>query len=122
MPSWIQSYAAPIAAAAAVATFILTALHFLIAVPIHNRFDDLRADMYGRFDAVDQRFDAVDQRFEDFQENVNQRFDTVNQRLDQLIGVVSELSRFTVGIAERVSRHEGQIQAIQQQLQVEGAP
>ena len=64
MPSWIQSYAAPIAAAAAVATFILTALHFLIAVPIHNRFDDLRADMYGRFDAADQRF-------EDFQENVN---------------------------------------------------
>ena len=115
MPSWIQSYAAPIAAAAAVATFILTALHFLIAVPIHNRFDDLRADMYGRFDAVDQRF-------EDFQENVNQRFDAVNQRLDQLIGEVSELRRFTVGIAERVSRNEGQIQAIRQQLQVEGGP
>ena len=68
MPNWIKGYAAPVAAAAAVATALLTALHFFVAVPLHKlfdtqdkhillRIDDMIRQMNHRFEAVDQRLD-----------------------------------------------------------------
>ena len=85
---------------------------------INQRFDDqnrrivdLKAEMNRRFDAQDkyinQRFDAVDQRF-----------DAVEEHLGRLSGEVSDLRRLT----DRVSRNEGRLDAITQQLQAIGAP
>ena len=91
---------------------------------MNARFEDLRAEMNQRFDQQDKymnaRFDAVDQRFE----AVDQRFDDLraemNQRLDRLTDEVSALSTLVVGIGERVSRNEGAIGVIREQLQAEG--
>ena len=60
---------------------------------------------------LDQRFDAVDQRF-----------DAMDKRIDHLTGEVSELRRLTVGISERVSRNEGRIDVILEQIQAADAP
>ena len=91
-----------------------------------RRLDDLKADMGQRFDTQDkhinQRFDAQDkhinQRFDAQDKYISQRFDAVDQRLDGLENDVSELRK----LSERVSRNEGQIQVIRQQLQTADAP
>ena len=106
---------------------------------VDQRFDDLRGEMNRRFDdqheyvnqrfdavdqrfeAVEQRFDAVDQRFEAVDQRfdaVDQRFDSVEERLGRLSGEVSDLRRLT----DRVSRNEGRLDAVTQQLQAIGAP
>ena len=81
------------------------------------------------FDAQDQRFDAqerfndrffevVDRRLEAQDRLMNQRFDAQDRRLDRLADEVSELRRLMVGIAERVSRNEGEIDVIREQLRI----
>jgi len=74
---------------------------------IDGRFDDLRSQMNGRFEAVDQRLDAVDQRL-----------DAVDQRLGRLETNVSALRT----LSDRVSRNEGQIEFLRDQLQTVDAP
>ena len=78
---------------------------------INQRFDDLRGMVNQRFDDQDkyirQRFDAVEQRF-----------DAVDQRIDQLTGDVSDLRK----LSDRVSRNEGRIDAVTQQLQTADGP
>ena len=94
-----------------------------------NSVDERFNSVDQRFDAVDQRFDAVDRRFE----AVNQRFDAqdrriddlksdMNRRLDRLTNEVLELRKLTVGIIERVSRNEGEIDVIREQLQIADKP
>ena len=78
---------------------------------MNQRIDDLMALMNQRFEAVDQRFDTQDQRF-----------DAQDKRLDSLTNEVSELRKLTVGIIERVSRNEGEIDVIRQQLQTADKP
>ena len=63
---------------------------------------------------IQQRFDAIDQRFD----VVSQRFDAVEERIGRLSGEVSELRR----LADRVSRNEGRLDAVTQQLQATGTP
>ncbi|MDE0207749.1 MAG: hypothetical protein OXP66_17170 [Candidatus Tectomicrobia bacterium] len=86
-----------------------------------------------RFDAQDQRFDAqerfndrffevVDRRLEAQDRLMNQRFDAQDQRLDRLTDEVSELRRLMVGIVERVSRNEGEIDVIREQLRIADTP
>jgi DNA anti-recombination protein RmuC len=95
-----------------------------------QRIDGLTAHMNQRFDAVNQRinerFDAQDQRinqrFDAQDQRISERFDAQDQRLDRLTGEVSELQRLVVGIGERVSRTEGQIEVIREQLQTADAP
>ena len=100
----------------------------LIAV-VHQRFDAQDKVINQRFDdqnkAVNQRFDAVDQRFDDQNKAVGQRFDAVDQRFDiqdrlgeALASDVAALRR----LSDRVSRIEGQIDLIMQQLQTADAP
>ena len=105
-----------------------------------KRIDDLQAGMNARFDAQDKRFDAQDksinqrfeaqdrsinQRFDAQDKYINQRFDAIDQRFDaqdrrieDLAGNVSELRT----LSERVSRNEGRIDAIMEQLQTADAP
>ena len=96
---------------------------------IDQRFDDLRAEMNQRFGAIDQRFDdlraEMNHRFDAQDKYINQRFDAVDQRFDaleerlgMLSGEVTDLRR----LADRVSRNEGRLDAITQQLQAIGEP
>ena len=85
---------------------------------VNQRFDAQDRLMDQRFEAVDRRFDAVDQRFD----GVDQRFDGHDKRLDHLTGEVSELRRLIVGIGERVSRNEGEIDVIREQLRIADTP
>ena len=69
-----------------------------------------------------QRFDAQDRRIDDLKAGMNYRFDAQDKRLDGLTDEVSELRKLTVGISERVSRNEGEIDVIRQQLQTADKP
>ena len=101
-----------------------------------NRFDaqDRRLDAQDKlisqlFELVNQRLDAQDRLINQHFEGVNRQFEAVNQRLDshdkhleRLTDEVSELRRLTVGISERVSRSEGEIDVIREQLRIADTP
>ena len=53
---------------------------------------------------------------------MNQRFDAQDQRLDRLADEVVELRKLTISIGERVSRSEGQIEIIREQIKTVDAP
>ena len=86
-----------------------------------------------RFNAVDQRFNAVDQRFNAQDKLIDQRFNAqdrriddlkadMNRRFDRLTDEVFELRKLTISIIERVSRNEGEIDVIREQLQIADKP
>ena len=83
---------------------------------LHERIDRSQAETNGRFDALqaesNQRFEAVNARFD-------QMFDRMqaetNRRFDALLETIMGFDRW-------VSRNEGQIEVIREQLQAEGAP
>ena len=125
MWNWLKNNGAGFIAVGAILTF----LHFFVVTPLRDEsnrnFETLRQEMNQRFEAQDkyinQRFDAIDQRFD----VVNQRFDAVNQRFDAQDRRIEDLSRDVSdlrGLSERVSRNEGQIDIISQQLQTAPAP
>ena len=74
------------------------------------------------FEAVNQRLDAQDRLINQQFEAVNQRLDGHDKRLDRLTDEVSELRRLVVGISERVSRNEGEIDVIREQLRIADTP
>ena len=82
---------------------------------VHHRLDDIRAD-------TNQRIDAVVAIIDRLQNAMNQRFDAQDERLDSLASEVSGLRKLTVGIIERMSRNEGEIDVIRQQLQTADKP
>ena len=145
--TWLKENVPVIGAMTGVILALVAVLHLVVVVPMNARFDDLRSamnqrfdqqDKYmnARFDAVDQRFDdlrsemnqrfdAVDQRFDDLRSEMNQRFDAVDQRFDvverrleRLETQVSELRAF----GERISRNEGRIDLLTEQLQAIPTP
>ena len=133
MRTWLKDYAPIIGAVTGVIVALAAVLQLVVAGPMNQRFDDLRAEINQRFDQqntyinerfdqqdkyMNARFDAVDQRFS----AVDQRFDAMDQRFDRLADEVSELRILMTGIGERVSRNEGHIQIIREQLQTVGAP
>lgn len=96
---------------------------------VDQRFDDQDKRIDQRFDAIDQRFDAIDQRFDaqdkrigNLEAGMNRRFDAQDKRIDRLFDEVSELRKLMVGIIERVSRNEGEIDVIREQIQIIDAP
>ena len=139
MPNWITENKTPITIAVssiiAVAAIVGTlqtstnSIHHRLDDMNHrlndmnHRLNDVRADMNQRFDAQDrhfnqrfddqdryinQRFDAVDQRFD----AVDQRLDAQDRRIEDLANGISELRK----LSDRVSRNEGEIDVIRQQL------
>ena len=141
--NWTKENAGAIAAIGGILIGLTGIIQFGVLNPIHQAFDAINQ----RFDAVDQRFDAVDQRFDaqdkrlddlkvemnrrfdaqdkhvnqrfDAQDKyIHQRFDAVDQRLERLESDVLELRK----LSDRVSRNEGQIDVIRQQLQTADAP
>ena len=129
MWKWIKENAGPAAAVATVFVGFAAIAQFAIVIPIQQRFDEIDRrfdEMDRRFDdfkaEVNQRFDAQDkyinQRFDDQHKYINQRFDAVEERLGRLSAEVSDLRR----LADRVSRNEGRLDAITQQLQAIDEP
>jgi predicted nucleic acid-binding Zn-ribbon protein len=137
---WLKDKGAVIGGITGVVAALVAILQLFVVSPmnrgfdaVNQRMDDLTAHMNQRFDAVNQRmddltahmnqrFDAVNQRMDDLTAHMNQRFDAQDRRLDRLTGEVSELQGLVVGISERVSRTEGQIEVIREQLQTADAP
>ena len=133
---WIKENAGVIAAIGGILLGLTGIIQFGVLNPIHQAFDAINQ----RFDAVDQRFDAQDKRLDDLKVEMNQRFDAqdkhvnqrfdaqdkyihqrfdaVDQRLERLESDVLELRK----LSDRVSRNEGQIDVIRQQLQTADAP
>ena len=133
MTNWIKENKTPITVVvSAVATITVVLGVMLTSInTIHyrlddtnQRFSDLRAEMNQRFDAQDkyinQRFDAQDKRIDDLENDlkteINLRFNAQDQRLERLENNVSELHTLIVSIRDRVSRNEGQINLLTQQL------
>ena len=79
-----------------------------------------------RFNAVDQRFNAqdklIDQRFNAQDRRIDDLKADMNRRFDRLTDEVFELRKLTVSIIERVSRNEGEIDVIREQLQIADKP
>ncbi len=110
MPTYFEKYGHTLITLAAVSAA------FVGLVTIKgNRFDAQNRLIEGHFDArdglINQPFDAVDQRL-----------DGHGKRLDRLSDEVSELRRLIVGIGERVSRNEGEIDVIREQLRIADTP
>jgi len=135
MKTWLKDNGTVIGALAGVVVAFVALIQLLVVGPMNRGFSDLRSDMNARFDiqhryiearfdAVDQRFEAVDQRFDDMNRSVDQRFDDLrdemNQRFNRLTDEVSALRTLVAGISERVSRNEGAIGVIREQLQADG--
>ena len=136
MWNWTKEQAGPIAAIATVLIVLTGLIQFGVINPMHQRFDainqrfdaqgkrmdDLKAEMNQRFDAVDRRFDAQDkyinQRFDAQDKYINQRFDAQDKHIEDLAKGVSDLRK----LGERVSRNEGEIDVIRQQLQTSDVP
>ena len=94
-----------------------------------NRLDAQDRLISHLFTAVNQRLDAQDRLVSQHFAAVNQRLDAQDKRLDghdkrldRLTDEVSELRRLTVGISERVSRSEGEIGVIREQLRIADTP
>ena len=143
MLTWLKDNGPVIGALAGALLALVAVLQFLVARPINRGFDDLRSEMSSRFEAVDRRFEAMDRRFDDLRSEMNSRFEAADQRLndfksemnhrldavDQRLDAVDErLGRLETGVSElrtlsdRVSRNEGQIDLLREQLRTVDAP
>ena len=137
MKTWLKDNVPVIAALAGAVVAFVAILQLAIVGPMNRGFDDLRAEINQRFEAVDQRLGdmnrGMNQRLDDMNRSMNQRFDqqdkymntrfeAVDRRLDQLTGEVSGLRTLVIGIGERVSRNEGRIDLLTEQLQATPVP
>ena len=136
MKNWLKSSAPVAGAFAGVIVALVAVLQLVVVGPMNRRFEDLRVHMDQRFEAVVQRFEATDRRIDDLRsdmnerfndlraemdhrfEAVNQRFDAVDRRLGRVEDGLSELRT----LSDRVSRNEGQIDILRDQLQTVDAP
>ncbi len=107
MWNWTKEQAGPIAAIATVLIVLTGLIQFGVINPMHQRFD-----------TINQRFDAQDKRMDDLKAEMNQRFDAQDKHIEDLAKGVSDLRK----LGERVSRNEGEIDVIRQQLQTSDVP
>ena len=145
--SWLKDRANVIGAVAGTIAAFVAVQQLFVVGPMNRRFDAMERHMNQRFEAVDQRFDAMDQRLDDQNKYIDERFDTVDQRFDaqdkyinqrfdaqdkyisqRFDAVDQRLERLEADVAdlhrlsERVSRNEGEIDVIREQLQSADAP
>ena len=104
MTSWLKEKGSVIGGIAGTIMALVAVLQLFVVAPMNQRFNALERHMDQRFDAQDRRFDAQD------------------QRLDRLADEVAELRKLTIGIGERISRSEGQIEIIREQIKTVDAP
>ena len=104
MSSWLKEKGNVIGGIAGTIAAFVAVLQLFVVAPMNQRFDAMERHIDQRFDAQDQRLDAQD------------------QRLDRLADEVAELRKLTVSIGERVSRSEGQIDILLEQIKTVDAP
>lgn len=104
MSAWLKEKAGAIGAIAGIIAAFVAVLQLFVVGPMNQRFDAMERHIDQRFDAQDKRFDAQD------------------QRLDRLADEVAELRKLTISIGERVSRSEGQIEILREQIKTVDAP
>ena len=104
MSSWLKEKGNVIGGIAGTIAAFVAVLQLFVVAPMNQRFDAMERHIDQRFDAQDQRLDAQD------------------QRLDRLADEVAELRKLTVSIGERVSRSEGQIDILLEQIRTADAP
>ena len=85
-----------------------------------DKLIDQRFNAQDKF--IDLRFDAQDRRIDELKADMNRRFDAQDKLFDRLTDEVFELRKLTVSIIERVSRNEGEIDVIREQLQIADKP
>lgn len=117
MPTYLEKYGQTFITLAA----IIAAFVGLVTIN-SNRFDAQDKFNSQLFELVNQRLDAQDRLINQHFQAVNQRLDGHDRRLDRLTDEVSELRKLTVGISERVSRSEGEIDVIREQLRTADTP
>ena len=147
MLTWLKDNGPVIGALAGALLVLVAILQLLVAGPINRSFDDLRSEMSSRFEAVDRRFDdlrsemrgrlsdlrsEMNRGFDDLRSEMNSRFEAVDQRFEdvaqRLDAVDERLGRLETGVLElrtlsdRVSRNEGQIELLREQLRTVDAP
>ena len=136
MLTWLKDNGPVIGALAGALLVLVAILQLLVAGPINRGFADLRSEMNSRFEAVDHRFNDLRSemrgRFSDLRSEMNTRFDAVDQRfeaVDQRLDAMDQrLGRLETGVSElrtlsdRVSRNEGQIELLREQLRTVDAP
>ena len=137
MRTWLKDNGPIIGTLAGVIVAFVAVLQLVVAGPMNSRFDDLRSEMNQRFNdlrsEMNQRSNdfrsEMNQRSNDFRSEMNQRFDhqdkymssrfdAVDERLDRLETDVSELRT----LSDRVSRSEGRIDQLAEQLQSAPTP
>lgn len=115
MPAWLKEKGGAIGAVAGTIAAFVAVLQLFVVGPINQRFDAMERHIDQRIEDLtaltNQRFDAQDRRF-----------DAQGQRLDRLANEVAELRKLTVSIGERLSRSEGQIEIIREQIKTVDAP
>ncbi len=122
MSSWLKEKGSAVGAIAGTIAAFVAVLQLFVVGPMNQRFDALQKHLDQRIDdltvLVNQRFDAHDQRFDAH----DRHFDVQDRRLDRLAGEIAELRKLTIRIGERLSRSEGQIDVIREQIKTVDAP
>ena len=126
MSSWLKEKGNVIGGIAGTIVAFVAVLQLFVVAPMNQRFDALERHMDQRFDAQDkyinERFDAQDRYMNERFDAQGQRLDAQGQRLDRLADEVAQLRELTISIGERVSRSEGQIEIIREQIKTVDAP
>ena len=84
---------------------------------VNKRIDDLRAEMNGRFDDVNGRFDDVNGRFDDLHTEMNGRFQAMDKRFDILQWMLGLFITISLVILGFVLRMQWQMQRRQTDLE-----
>ena len=140
MPTWLKEHGPVIGALIGVVVAFIAVLQFVVVGPMTSRVDDLRSDVNERFNElrsdvnnrfglmekyINARFDAMDERFDLQDRHINTRFDAMDQRLE---AVEQRLGRLESDVSElrslrdRISRNEGRIDQLAEQLQAAPTP
>ena len=118
MLAWLKDKAAVIGALTGAVVAAIAILQIVIVGPMDQRFDDMNQ----RFNDTNQRIDDLradmNKRFDQQSKYINARFDAVDRRLGRLQDDVSELRT----LSDRVSRNEGQIDILMEQVQTTPQP
>ena len=124
MLTWLKDYGPAIGALTGALIAFIAVLQLVVVGPMNQRFDqqDKRTSMPASDAEMDQRFDQQDRYVNTRFDAVDQRFNQQDERLDLLTNEVAELRKLTISIVERVSRHDGQIEFLMQQLQAVDVP
>lgn len=105
MSSWLKEKGSIVGGTGGSIAAFVAILQLFVVAPMNQRFDAMEKRLDAMERHIGQRFDAQDRRF-----------DAQDQRLDRLADEIAELRKLTVSIGERVSRSEGQIEILREQI------